>query len=666
MNFECHPGPINASVLFLDKNHRAFEVFKNPTAYEEPLNIRRSDRTFWQHMKENPVSGRVEGLIHAAGFSGILQIGYKYVDYALITALVERWRPETHTFHLPFGETTVTLQDVNVLWGLPIDGLPISGADTGMSMYTVRDKCQTVLEFTPEEADVKGKRVKSTRVLAQITSSNFSENEASDEDCIFRARQIIFYLIGCTIFPDNANHLIDVKFLEFLVDLPACSGYSWGGAVLALLYKNLCNATAPNAIAITGPVALLQVWAWERFCCFAPAVARFQYNAPLAARWKGSLTCTDVSTHCLRTYRSQLQSMTEATFNWRPYDDIVGRLPDICRSGMGIWRSCCPLLCYSVVEHHYRQRVMRQFGMFQYIPNPIAIDHNEHARLHSKNRSGKTGWNWLSRHAPYVSQWEARHQNLVTGELMTSVGVANDYMSWYMEHTVLYVSNPQLSAGPTSGFQDDRARVQMMSETMGLIHRSEDVDVIHGAAYRALEMSNVPQYTQYPTHLSQEPVDLVSYPRTQRVGRPQRRARGGRNVEEAGTSNWGPNFETGGDQDPVSVLATACSEGFDVSDLLNPQQNDMGNNNQFVDPNISQAGFFSPSSHMMDPNTSLAGFVTPASQMITFMPETQTDYQYWPPNQSNEDHRNRYADVEPNPLNWSLDLNLFPPPPNDP
>ncbi|XP_035841001.1 serine/threonine-protein phosphatase 7 long form homolog [Helianthus annuus] len=213
---------------------------------------------------------------------------------------------------------------------------------------------------------------------------------------------------------------------------------------------------------------------------------------------------------------------------------------------MGIWRSCCPLLCYSVVEHHYPQRVMRQFGMFQYIPNPIAIDHNEHARLHSMNRSGKTGWNWLSRHAPYVSQWEARHQNLVTGELMTSVGVANDYMSWYMEHTVLYVSNPQLSAGPTSGFQDEGARVQMMSETMGLIHRSEDVDVIHGAAYRALEMSNVPQYTQYPTHLSQEPVDLVSYPRTQRVGRPRRRARGGRNVEEAGTSNWGPNFETGG------------------------------------------------------------------------------------------------------------------------
>src|SRR5204862_296309 len=36
-------------------------------------------------------------------------------DRSLLTALVDRWRPETHTFHLPFGEMTVTLQDVAML-----------------------------------------------------------------------------------------------------------------------------------------------------------------------------------------------------------------------------------------------------------------------------------------------------------------------------------------------------------------------------------------------------------------------------------------------------------------------------------------------------------------------------------------------------------------------
>ena len=43
-------------------------------------------------------------------------------DRSLLTALVDRWRPETHTFHLPFGEMTPTLQDVAMLLGLPIAG----------------------------------------------------------------------------------------------------------------------------------------------------------------------------------------------------------------------------------------------------------------------------------------------------------------------------------------------------------------------------------------------------------------------------------------------------------------------------------------------------------------------------------------------------------------
>ena len=65
--------------------------------------------------------------LRAIGLYQVAQLKCMDIDPGLITALVERWRPETHTFHLPVGELTVTLQDVSILWGLPIRGLPITG-----------------------------------------------------------------------------------------------------------------------------------------------------------------------------------------------------------------------------------------------------------------------------------------------------------------------------------------------------------------------------------------------------------------------------------------------------------------------------------------------------------------------------------------------------------
>ena len=47
------------------------------------------------------------------------------LDRSLLSALVDRWRPETHTFHLPCGEMAPTLQDVTYLLGLPLVGTAV-------------------------------------------------------------------------------------------------------------------------------------------------------------------------------------------------------------------------------------------------------------------------------------------------------------------------------------------------------------------------------------------------------------------------------------------------------------------------------------------------------------------------------------------------------------
>jgi hypothetical protein len=74
---------------------------------------------------------RYESFIRRAGFLTLLRLittrGLPLMDSTALTALVDRWRPETHTFHLPCGETTVTPHDVVMILGLTIDVTPVCG-----------------------------------------------------------------------------------------------------------------------------------------------------------------------------------------------------------------------------------------------------------------------------------------------------------------------------------------------------------------------------------------------------------------------------------------------------------------------------------------------------------------------------------------------------------
>jgi hypothetical protein len=53
--------------------------------------------------------------------------GLPVMDDLLLSALVDRWCLEIHSFHLPCGEMTVSLQDTSMILGLPLEGLPMSG-----------------------------------------------------------------------------------------------------------------------------------------------------------------------------------------------------------------------------------------------------------------------------------------------------------------------------------------------------------------------------------------------------------------------------------------------------------------------------------------------------------------------------------------------------------
>uniref|UniRef100_A0A8I6X955 Aminotransferase-like plant mobile domain-containing protein n=1 Tax=Hordeum vulgare subsp. vulgare TaxID=112509 RepID=A0A8I6X955_HORVV len=49
------------------------------------------------------------------------------VNHATLTALMDRWRPETHSFHLACGEMKMTLEDMTMISGLPLNGDAVTG-----------------------------------------------------------------------------------------------------------------------------------------------------------------------------------------------------------------------------------------------------------------------------------------------------------------------------------------------------------------------------------------------------------------------------------------------------------------------------------------------------------------------------------------------------------
>jgi len=68
----------------------------------------------------------IESLLVQVGFSDVAKRGKMKIVNALVTTLVERWRPKSHTFHLSAGECIITLEDVVHQLSLRVDEKPVT------------------------------------------------------------------------------------------------------------------------------------------------------------------------------------------------------------------------------------------------------------------------------------------------------------------------------------------------------------------------------------------------------------------------------------------------------------------------------------------------------------------------------------------------------------
>ncbi|KAL9685843.1 hypothetical protein QQ045_023297 [Rhodiola kirilowii] len=353
-------------------------------------------------------------------------------DPGLLTALVERWRPETHTFHFNGGEATITLQDVALLTGLPIEGRLV----TGHAHLTWPPICMRLLGDMPtchKDSPGLAKKVWFKQNMTIIPTD-------ADEETLKRyARAYILQLLGLTLFSELSGSSVPLHFLPLLDDLDSIRHYGWGSAALAYLYSMLCKASKSGKCQIGGAVLILQFWSWERMR-FGRPQCMFRHLPPLDAdidplqrgartfmKWHGPKNFIGVPKGSLLFYRDEFQKMLISDFIWRPYDEgLYHLLNPICVEGRHSWRANVPLIHFNVIEWHHPGRVMRQIGCRQFIPLPPIACSDEN---HGKDRKPKVDWG--VHYYRYIQMWSNRLQNIVDGEAFDSDIASPEYYSWY-------------------------------------------------------------------------------------------------------------------------------------------------------------------------------------------------------------------------------------------
>lgn len=313
-----------------------------------------------------PWDERYAPYIRRAGFLPLTRLVQarlpSMIDSAALTALVDRWRPETHTFHLPAGEMTVTLQDVAMILGLPINGRVVSGTITPDGW---RDRVEMLVGVRPDEPPEGNQDKRPTGVSSGWMTTHFGHPpplDATDAVVERFARAWLWHMLAGFLFPDGSGNTVSWMWLDILgQDWEAIGTYSWGSGVLAWLYRQMCDACRRSSdnTNLGGCAYLLQVWMWEHLPVGRPS------RRPPGVRSFAYLL--QICSFCyLRNF-----------YLWNRY--VCDLETKKCTLHRDYWLSVLPLICFYIVEYHLPNRVMRQFGIKQkYPPEYLQTSHELH------------------------------------------------------------------------------------------------------------------------------------------------------------------------------------------------------------------------------------------------------------------------------------------------
>ncbi|RWR97172.1 serine/threonine-protein phosphatase 7 long form [Cinnamomum micranthum f. kanehirae] len=367
---------------------------------------------------------RMSGLYHLA------QMRWIRIDHALITGLVERWRPETNTFHLPIDEATVTLEDVAYIYGLPINGPAVTS--TTFPSANVADVCEELLGLRPQMGvDFNGISIKYTwleqhfRIQADQGNNNNKKKKLSAEQEVYNTRAYLFFLVSGQINSNASSSRGPAYALELFRDFKP---YAWAPACLANLYKMLnkgvrwaglkktdvgsdgkpvgidpmdeSDAFEHTFKSLSGSLQLLQIWAYSRMAIgrsIKPwAWPNNDIQFPLTITWHSRLGGIHHVTR-LRTVRKQLNNLTTE----------------------------------------------------QVVPPPFV------AALPRAERIEKVVINYSIVYSADIELWEKRYNNVLHGKKSSKVEHNGEYMAWYSLNTIMHIGRPRQDDAPKAAVPEE-------------------------------------------------------------------------------------------------------------------------------------------------------------------------------------------------------------------
>ncbi|KAG7594753.1 Aminotransferase-like plant mobile domain [Arabidopsis thaliana x Arabidopsis arenosa] len=384
-------------------------------------------------------------------------------NVSLILSVTEKWCPETKSFVFPWGEATITLEDVMVLLGFSVLGSPVF---TPLKSSEMRDAVEKLEKERFENRCSDGTLKETPWISSFLGRGGQMEHEA-----------FLVLWLSLFVFPATSRRAISKHVAPVAVRLARGERIALAPVVLSILYRDLgriCDfgrEKCADKVNLKSLFKLVQVWTWERFRNIRPKAREIPKGEPRIAQWDSL------------QQRNQNVRLSFDDFEWRPYTkDLKNWNPLRFYVEEAIWVTVDESIddefasferCVRVsqlagngfVEDYFPNRVAMQFGLAQDLPGLVTRH-----RIFTE----KEAWD------DYSKSFDGL--NLYMPSRLGRGSVTSRYRVWWRKSVSKFLGSAEMHKESTETFSA-RKKVE---------HYDEDVDDID-ASPKVLPLSHVVQ-----------------------------------------------------------------------------------------------------------------------------------------------------------------------------